>query len=275
MTAGRNFETMSERSPKVTQRPIRGCQTFRSRGNAAHAATFAVAVVLWLVAYVGVVSVVGWTDMVAANGATATEARLFAGSAAGVVTGVYFAFAYIRAFGSPMLNLLLPSLFTLVMPGRVYALLAAPPDPLLVTDVVTSAVALSAPGGVALLGVIAWYRVRFGSMAGGADWEDRHFPLGFRLAAAANEDGSVDWDEADYGWLTGDASISSGGVYKHAAAVTVFWLVLFGVVFGARVAFGPNLVVTALRESPTLLLAVVGFGYVAWLNRRWRSKTGV
>lgn len=266
---------MSDESTKATQRPIRGCQTFRSRGLLAHAATFAGAIALWLVAYLGVVSVVGWTDLVAANGATATEARLFAGSAAGVVMGSALGFAYTRALGSPMLNVLLPSLFTSVMPDRVYTLLAAPPDTLLVTDVVTSAAALAAPSGVALLGVVAWYRVRFGSMAGGVHWEDRHFPRGFRLAAAANEEGSIDWEEADYGWLTSDASVSSGGVYKHAAVVTVVWLALFGAIFGTRAALGSTPVVTALRESPTLLLAVVGLGYVAWLNRRWRAETEI
>lgn len=274
MTAGRNFETMSERSPKITQRPIRGCQAFRSRGIAAHAATFAGAVALWFVAYVGVVSVAGWTDMVAANGLAGAKARLFAGSAAGVVMGSALAVAYARALGSPMLNLLLPSLFTAVVPGRVYALLAAPPDPLLVTSAVTAAAALAAPSGVAVLAVIAWYRVRFGSMAAGTDWEADHFPPGFRLAESANDDGSVDFENADYGLVSHDGSLVDSA-YKHAFGVFGVFLVVAGILVGTEYLLGPNPAATVLFETPWFFLVLVGLAYVAWLNRRWRSKTGV
>lgn len=265
---------MSDGSTKATQRPIRGCQTFRSRGLLAHAATFAGAVALWFVAYVGVVSVAGWTGLVAADGLVGAEARLLAGSAAGVVMGSTLAVAYARALGSPMLNLLLPSLFTAVVPGRVYALSAAPPDPLLVTSPVTTAAALAAPSGVALLGVIAWYRIRFGSMAGGTDWEENHFPPGFRIAEAANDDGSVDWDEADYGLASHEGNLVDAA-YRHAFVVFGVFLAVATVAVGTQYLLGPSLAAALLFESPWFFLFFVGLGYVAWLNWRWREETGV
>lgn len=265
---------MSKTSPEPTQRPIRGCQTFRSRGLPAHSVTLVGAVALWLVAYVGVVSVAGWTDLVTANGANAAEARLFAGSAAGVVMGSVLVLAYTRALGSPMLNLLLPSLFTAVMPGRVYALSAAPPDPLLVTSPVTASAALAAPSGVVIVAVVAWYRVRFGSMAAGADWEAEHFPPGFRLAMSANTDGSVDFENADYGLASHEGSLATSA-YKHAFGVFGVFLVIAAILIGTKYLLGPNPVATMLVETPWFFLVLVGLAYVAWLNRGWRAEAGV
>ncbi|UPV75277.1 hypothetical protein M0R89_04220 [Halorussus limi] len=264
---------MSESSPEATQRPIRGCQLFRSRGVAAHTAAFVVGAALWFAAYLAVVSVAGWTDLVAADGATAGRARLFAGAAAGIVTGLYFAFAYTRALGSPMLNLLFPWVFTVLAPARVYALFAGSPDPLFASGTVVVAAALAAPGGAALLAVIAWYRYRFGSMANGKSWEDDHFPPGFRLAEASSG-GGVDWENADYGLRSHEGSFVGTG-YKHGFVVTALVVATVAVLFAVERLLGSSPAVAVLLDSPWVLVFGIGLGYVAWLNRRWRSRAGV
>lgn len=256
---------------EATQRPIRGEQLFASHGLALHALTVVGGVALWLVVYVGIVFAGGWSDVVAS--ASGGKLRLLVGGAAGVATGLYFAVAYAHALGSPIGNLLVPSMVTVLMPTRFYALGAASPTPQFAGEWVVQSACLAAGSGVTLIGVILWYRVRFGGMANATEWENVHFPPGFRLAETATADGGVDFEKTDYG-LSADALPSYGELFLHATVVLVFTVLIQLLLDGAAV-IADNVVLVALSESTLTTLAVVGFGYVAYLNREWRRSAGL
>lgn len=255
-----------------TQKPVRGCQTFADGRSVPHVLVYVGGVALWIGVYVALVFGLGASDQVATRTPAGLYVRQVGATVAGVVTGVYFAGAYTRALGAPMPDLVAASAVGVLMPARVLALGAAPPDPALVgSDLLVSTVVLSSGSAVTLVLVLGWYYVRFGG-TGTEDaerWEDDHFPPGFRLAVAGTGSGGVDWAASDYGL----GEWSYGRFLRHGAVVLVGGILLYGVVLAGRLAVGGSVLLQSLEETPLVSLTIAGIVYVWWLNRRWRAAS--
>lgn len=254
-----------------TQKPVRGCQTFANSWLPTHLTVYAGGVALWTAVYLAVVLGSGTPRLFAAETADGLFLRRFGTGIAGVATGLYFTVAYTRALGAPLPNLIAASAISALMPVRVLALGNTPPSPALVgSDLLVPTLVLSGGSVVTLGVVIGWYYVRFSGTgtAGAERWESDYFPRGFRLAVSATESGTIDWNQARYGF----GEWSYWRFFRNGATVFAGGLLLYGIVLAGQVMAGELIILQALEETPWVLLALAGAVYIWWTNYQWRAK---
>lgn len=262
---------MTDSNPPVTQKPIRGCQTFAKKGFKIHLFAYAGSITVWLVIYTAVVTGIGSPELITDETADGLVLRQLATGTAGVATGLYFAGAYMRALGAPLPNLLAASAISALMPARVLAFGNTPPSPALIgSNLLRSTLVLSGGSAVTLVVIIGWYYARFGGTGTreANQWESEYFPPGFRLAISATDSGRIDWEQAEYGF----SEWSFWKFLRNGVVVLSGGSLLYGLVHISQAFIGERLLLQMLMETPWVLLALVGVVYVWWVNHQWRSE---